>query len=295
MNSVLCWGPWASLAPAAGGATSELRLVPTDPLVPRAEVADPYTPGLEQNLPLGSCTPGSSCGFATVVTGVTSSDTPANTRITRFTMAPDGSQFTVDPDGTPINSVTDMDTNYVGRPDPYQNLFAGGRSGDLQSRLVARTIRNDAGNIQQAADVWTHGNRATGEANSGYFAWGVSTTQDALNSLNAGAVSASFSGPMSVDNRTNAAITVNFGTQPGWTGTWTNPGYAFGAGGRVSGVDFVSNPAQFTPNVQAGSYVQGILLGQLGNLGVAHAIDVTLTGAGRIKDVGLLREGVLKP
>jgi hypothetical protein len=291
MNSVLCWGPWAALAPAAAGVSNPAQLVATDPLLPRAEVADPYTPGLDQVLPLGSCAPGSNCGFATVVSGVTSSGDPEETRITRFDMAPDGSQFTVDPNGTPINSVTDMGTDYIGRPDQYQNLFASGRNGDQQSRLVARTIRDDSGTIQQAADVWTNGNRATGAADSGYFAWGTSTTQTALNTLNAGSVSANFSGPMSVDSRTNASITVNFGTQPNWTGTWTNPGYTFGAGGRVSGVDFLSNPAKFTPNVQAGSYVQGILLGQPGNLGVAHAIDVTLTGAGRVKDVGLIREG----
>jgi hypothetical protein len=291
-NSVLCWGPWAALAPAAGGVSTPAGLIATDPLVPRAEVADPYTPGVVENLPLGSCAPGSACGFATVVSGVTSSDTPENTRITPFTMAPDGSQFTVDPNGTPINSVTGMTTTYVGRPDQYQNLLANGRSGDQQSRLAARTISDDRGNILQAADVWTNGNRATRQANSGYFAWGTSTTQDALNSLNAGAVSIHYAGPMSVDNRTIGSMAVNFGSQPSWTGTWTNPGYSFGAGGRVSGVDFVSNPTQFTSNVQKGGFVQGVLLGQPGNLGIAHAIDVTLTGAGQVKDVGLLREVV---
>lgn len=295
MNSVLCWGPWAALAPAAGGTSAPSPIIVTDPLLPRAEIGDPYTPGIVENLPLGSCAPGTSCGFATIVSGVTSSGPVDDTRITPFTMASDGSQFTVDPDGTPINSVTGMTTSYLARPDQYQNLFSNGSSGDQQSRLVARTIVNGSGDIQQAADVWTHGNRATREANSGYFAWGTSTTQDALNTLNAGAVSANFSGPMSVDNRTVASITVNFGAQPGWSGTWNNPGYSFGAGGRVSGADFVSNPAQFTANVQAGSYVQGILLGQPGNLGIAHAIDVTLSGAGHIKDVGLLREVVSQP
>ena len=46
----------------------------------------------------------------------------------------------------------------------------------------------------------------------------------------------------------------------------------------------------FARVVQAGSFVQGALLGEPGRQGIAHIIDVTLGGQGRIKDVGLLRE-----
>ncbi len=87
-------------------------------------------------------------------------------------------------------------------------------------------------------------------------------------------------------------MTVDFGTNPTWTGTWTNPGYSFGAGGTVSGADLISQPDQFTDNVVADqSFVQGVLLGEPGGArGIAHIIDVTLEGQDRIKDVGLLRE-----
>ena len=60
--------------------------------------------------------------------------------------------------------------------------------------------------------------------------------------------------------------------------------------GPVSGADMISQAGQFSSNVTGNSYVQGVLLGGEGNRGVAHTIDVELTGAGRIKDVGLLRE-----
>ena len=79
---------------------------------------------------------------------------------------------------------------------------------------------------------------------------------------------------MSVNNATNANMTVNFGSQPNWTGTWTNPAWSFGAGGTVSGVNLISNPAQFSINVQSG-VVQGALVGEPGKAGIVHMIDVT--------------------
>ena len=118
-----------------------------------------------------------------------------------------------------------------------------------------------------------------------------------LNALNAGNVSLTFTGPMSVNNSTTGNLTVNFGGNPNWTGTWTNPAWSFGAGGSVSGPNLISLPGQFTSNVTGtGSYVQGALVGEPGGAhGITHIIDVTLEGQGRIKDVGLLRDVVAGP
>jgi hypothetical protein len=303
-DSVLCWGPWASVAPAAG-----FREDPAQASIPDRDICDARTeqcqplveipaPPPPPEPPLGSCTPGAPCGFATVVSGISSSDDAEDTTFARFEMAADGSQFTVSPEGgTEINSVTGMTTSVTERNDDYQNMRANGRVGDEQSRIVARVIRDDDDQVLLAADVWSHGNRANQTAQSGYFAWGTATSQAALDTLNAGNVSVNFSGPMSVDNRTVGAMTVDFGTNPTWTGTWTNPGYSFGAGGVASGADLISLPDQFSDNVIADqSFVQGVLLGEPGGArGIAHIIDVTLVDQGRIKDVGLLRDVVTAP
>jgi hypothetical protein len=296
-DSVLCWGPWASVAPAAG-----FREDPAQPPLPDREVCDARTDECEPMIaaiepppppPLGSCAPGTPCGFATVVTGTSSSDDVEDTSFAGFDMAADGSQFTVSPeDGADIDSVAGMTTSVTPRDDGYETMRANGRVGDEQSRLAARVVRDDADDVLLAADVWSHGNRATQTAQSGYFAWGNATSQAGLDTLNAGNVSVNFSGNMSVDKNTAASVTVDFGTNPTWAGTWTNPGYSFGAGGTVSGADMVSQPDQFTENVIAEqSFVQGVLLGEPGGTpGIAHIIDVTLADHDRIKDVGLLRE-----
>lgn len=298
-DSVLCWGPWASVAPAAG-----FREDPAQASIPDRDICDARTEQCQPLVaaiepppepPLGSCTPGAPCGFATVVSGISSNDDAEDTTFARFDMAADGSRFTVSPEGgTEINSVTGMTTSVTQRNDDYHNMRANGRVGDEQSRIVARVIRDDDNQVLLAADVWSHGNRANQTSQSGYFAWGTATSQAALDTLNAGNVSVTFSGPMSVDNRTVGAMTVDFGTNPTWTGTWTNPGYSFGAGGVASGADLISLPDQFTDNVIADqSFVQGVLLGEPGGArGIAHIIDVTLVDHDRIKDVGLLREVV---
>jgi hypothetical protein len=293
-DSVLCWGPWASVAPAAGFSDD-----PAQPPIPDREICDARTDDCQPLVaaveppPLGSCPPGTPCGFATVVAGTSSSDDAEDTAFARFDMAADGSQFTVSPEGgADINSVSGMGTSFSQRNDDYENMRSTGRVGDEQSRITARVVRDDEDQVLLAADVWSHGNRANQTAQSGYFAWGTATSQTALDTLNAGNVSMNFSGPMSVDNRTSAAMTIDFGTNPTWTGTWTNPGYSFGAGGVVSGADMISQPGQFTENVIADqSFVQGVLLGEPGGArGIAHIIDVTLVDQDRIKDVGLLRE-----
>lgn len=291
-NNVLCWGPWAGLSPAGGGAAptvaaSELRLPEQRP-----ELADQLTPGVDPVGPLVSCAPGTSCGFATVVTGPTSSDAPAATEFARIDLAADGKSFVIRRlDGSVIASVPAMGTVFVPRNDGYDGLRANGRTDEEQSRLVARVVRGDDGEIILAADIWGHGSRTGGPVNSGYFAWGVATSQAGLDALNAGNVSATFTGPMSVDNATTATMTLNFGSDPSWSGTWVNPAYSFSAGGTVTGADLVSTPGQFSANVVAAeSLVQGALVGEAGNRGVAHLIDVTLAGQGLVRDVGLLRE-----
>jgi hypothetical protein len=241
--------------------------------------------------------PGTPCGFATVVDGVTSSADSENTTFARIVLAPDGSQFTVDPGGAgEINSVAGMNTTYLDRPDEYENLEASGRSGDEQSRLVARVIRGgEEGEIEVAADVWTHGNRATRIARSGYFAWGNSTTQAGLDTLNGQGASVAFAGPMSVDNSTTGSMTLNFGSQANWSGNWVNPGYSFSAAGPISGADLISDGNRFSANVLSDSVVQGALLGEPGNQSIAHIIDVNLADRGRVRDVGLLRQAGTTP
>lgn len=307
-DSVLCWGPWASLAPAAGPPLLDDAVADVlDPDI-RPELANPYEPEVEPllppappALPLGSCAPGTPCGFATLVAGLTSTGDPENTTFQRFTMADDGTQFTVDPGGAnQINSVPGMTTNITPREtDDYGNLRANGRNGDEQSRLVARVVQEDGpqGPILLAADIWAHGNRVTNANQSGYFAWGTTTSQAGLNALSAGNVSVSFAGPMSVDNSTVGNLRIDFGANPVWTGTWTNPGYSFGAGGVVTGADLISEAGKFSANVvKDGSFVQGAMLGEAGQpRGVAHIINVRLADQRLIKDVGLLREVVQGP
>ncbi len=305
-GSVLCWGPWATLAPAAAGpppdapvviqTVEDCAMIPqlASACVPAFTVDDPPPP----EPPLGVCTPGAPCGFATLVAGVTSSDDPETTRFARFSLAGDGSQFTVSPaDDAAIDSVSGMSLTITDRlTDDYETLRATGRVASEQSRLIARMIRNGTGGIQLAADIWSHGDRTTGISQSGYFAWGNATSQAALDGLNTGAVSVAFTGPMSVDNATQATLVVDFGTRPDWSGTWTNPAWSFAAGGVVSGADLISVADRFSSNVVAeGSTVQGALLGEPGQMGIAHLIDVTLTDQRLIRDVGLLREATSGP
>jgi len=296
-DSVLCWGPWANLAPAAAAPLVTLNV--PDASIECDLLADQCVPALEPLLPVDGCTPGTPCGFATIVSGFTSTGDAENTEFGSFRLAADGTDFSVVPktgdlSGGDIDSLT-MTTIFTDRPDGYRNLRSRGDEGDLLSRLIARVEQDDDDEILLAADIWTHG--AVGSGQSGYFAWGNALSQAGLDALNAGNVTASYSGAMSVDNATLGAITVNFGGDPNWTGTWTNPDYSFGAGGTLSGVNLVSEPGQFTSNVTGtDSFVQGALVGEPGGAhGIAHIIDVTLEGQGRIKDVGLLRDLAAEP
>ncbi len=300
-DSPYCWGPWKDLAPAAGPPLPPTAVadIPPDVYDPRPELARKYQPDIfpEDNvptLPLGSCVPGAPCGFATVVEGASSNADAGDTRFASIAVAADGSQFSIDP-GKPgqIDSVSGMNTAYLDRPDEFENLEARGRSGDEQSAsaLVARVVRAPgSGELQVAADIWTHGNRASRSANSGYFAWGNTTTQAGLDTLAGQGAIVSFSGPMSVDNRTMGGMTLDFGAQAKWSGSWVNPGYSFTAGGPINGVDIISDNTRFSANVLPGSVVQGALLGEPGNQSIAHIVEVNLSGTGLIRDVGLLSQ-----
>ena len=291
-DSVLCWGPWNSLAPAAAGPDVSRQIAGVRDPETRPELSDAFVPELVPELPLGACSPGTPCGFATIVAGFTSDGDAEGTEFGRFELNPDGTRFRVSPDsGGTIDSVP-MTTDVTPGSGGYNNLFSVGSQDGVNSRVTARVEQDDAGKVQVAADIWTHGTREN--ARSGYFAWGTTTSQAGLDALNAGNVAVNFTGPMSVDSATTGSITVNFGASPIWTGTWTNPAWTFGAGGAVSGANLISQPGQFTSNVTgSGNFVQGALLGEAdGPRGIAHVIDVTLEGQGRIKDVGLLRDVV---
>ncbi len=291
-ESVLCWGPWSNLAPAADAPVAALDFPDFQGDCEIGNELDGRCTPLLADIPtiVEGCTPGAPCGFATLVDGITSSADVEDTEFVRFDLDPNGTGFVVDPNGTNQITSVPLTTNVQPRPDGYENMRANGVLGQEQSRVIARVIRDEDNQVQLAADVWSHGNRSTGAAQSGYFAWGTATSISGLNLLNGNGLSVSFAGPMSVDNSTAASMTVNFGSQPTWTGTWTNPDWSFNAGGSVSGVNMISRPEQFSSNVQAGSVVQGALLGEPGRLGIAHIIDVNLTDVGRIKDVGLLRD-----
>jgi hypothetical protein len=290
---VLCWGPWSALAPAAAAPLATLDF-PDSSLACAAGsalLAEQCVPELVPVLPVTGCEPGTPCGFTTIVSGSTSNGPADDTGFGRIDVAPDGTRFSIDPEsGEPIDSVP-MTTVVTPRPDDgYGNLRANGREGDVGSRLIARVEQDEDGEIQLAADIWTHGTREN--ARSGYFAWGTATSQAGLDALRAGNVSLNFTGPMSVNNATTGNITVNFGGNPNWTGTWNNPAWSFGAGGSVSGANLISRADQFTGNVVgSGNFVQGAVVGEQGGpRGITHIIDVQLEGQGRIKDVGLLRD-----
>jgi hypothetical protein len=289
-GSVHCWGPWKSLAPAAGAAIDPPVLVPAEEYPLRPELF-PIPPVVS------SCEPGLPCGFATVVDGVTSDAPSDETTFAEFELAADGTAFAViQGEDNTLVSVTGMTTNFFDRPDEYENMVSLGADGDVVSILFARVIRGADSSIESAADVWVDANIATDEARSGYFAWGVATPLADLDILRNSGASVAFSGPMSVDSNTIADLIVNFGTQATWNGTWTNPGYSFDAGGSVIGVDMLSDAAQFSSNVvDPNSFVRGAVLGQRDNQSIAHIIDVDLADVGRIKDIGLLRERALTP
>jgi hypothetical protein len=291
-DSIHCWGPWASLAPAAGGAVGPVVLAETDPnLRPDEFTRDGPRDGVAPAL--GSCTPGASCGFATIAPGLAAQpDDTSGSNVVRYDMVPDGSQFVVDPGGSDeLVSVGNLQRQDVPGP-PRLNGVVDGTESKLN---VVKGQPDGDGYFDQAAGIWRHGsttNQTPDNTASGVFAWGMASSMETLDTLNAGNITARFSGNMSGDTNTTAEIVVNFGSQPTWSGNWNNEGnFNFDAGGPVQAVDLVSDPGQFSSNVKSG-YVQGVLLGDTGSQSVAHAVDVILdTGGGNeltVRDVGLL-------
>ncbi len=282
-GSVQCWGPWAApLSPAAGGATP-----PAAPLTAPEYPTRPEILAIDDPDPVVPCDPGLPCGFATFVDGTGNVDTAANTQFARIDLAQDGSEFVITAqDGTVVDSVDGMSTVFTTRPDNYENMRASGADGTLRSRLIARVLRQGS-DIQIAGDIWAHGDTATGSANSGFFAWGVAISQADIDALTNMGGTLNFSGPMSVDNSTMANISMTYGSASTWAGDWTNPAYSFSAGGAVTGASFLSDPAQFSSNVNSG-FVQGALVGPAASRAAAHIIEVDLDGHGLVRDVGLL-------
>ncbi len=301
-DSVHCWGPWASLAPAAAG-SAPIRVAAIDDPRIYPELAEPFDrsvvnpPGPPP--PLGACAPGQPCGFATVVPGTTTRADADQTRVTRFDMNPGVTDFVVDAGGSdPIVSNPGMVPAFNVNPLGQENVRSEVTVGDQESKIIARVYRDADGNIVKSADIWKHGNYVAPDltnTRSGAYAWGIASSQATLDALNGtgNGISASFAGPMSVDPSTRGIMTVNFGTQPTWTGNWANNvrNFSFDAGGAVQGVNVVSDPAKFSSNVNgSASFVQGVLLGTAGNQSVAHALDVRLKDGTAIKDVGLLNQ-----
>lgn len=297
-NSVHCWGAWKSLAPAAGRVTpaSFASIGPPTVCPDLSEECAVNLAQIQEPLPLGGCSPGESCGFATLGPGLSSQPGDSSTiEVVPFGLVNDGSQFMVDPGGTgEIISVANLQSPPIpGPPARFEGI-----NGDVESKLITNIRKDDAGKIDLATGIWRHGNLTNQDGSnthSGVFAWGVASTQTTLDSLNNGGagISVGFSGVMLRDPNTSADITVNFGSQPNWTGNWSNSvdNHQFSAGGNVSGVNLASDPTQFSTNVQGNSsFVQGVLLGERGDLSVGHAVDVNLISGENIKDVGLLRQ-----
>lgn len=295
-NSVQCWGPWAALAPAASG-FKPTRLAAIDEFDTRPELAQEFTTEfLPEDLPLGECGAGAACGFATLAPGVVAQpDDTSTSNIVPFSLATNGGDFGVNPDA----AIADMETvtSLEGLQSPsFSNSRFQGADGDTASLIVANLNNAANGELSNASGIWRHGsatNPNDSNTSAGVFAWGVASTQNVLDTLNAGNVSVMFNGTLAGDTRTSASMIVNFGAQPSWTGSWQNAerGFNFDAGGSVNGANLLSNPGQFSANVvPVDSYVQGILLGESGDQSVAHAISIILNSGDVIKDVGTLRQ-----
>lgn len=292
-NSVQCWGPWAALAPAAAG-FKPTDLAAIDEFDTRPELADEFTPEfLLTDLPLGECAAGAACGFATIAPGlVAQPEVTTASNIVPFSLAANGANFQLNPDGTVegVDGLTSLDGLQSPR---FSNARFQGDDGDTASLIIAN-LRNAAnGDINNATGIWRHGsvnNQDDSNTSAGVFAWGVASTQDVLRRLNAGNVTANFNGTMAGDTRTRASMVVNFGTQPNWSGNWQNEarGFNFDANGGMRGANLISTG--FSDNVADGSYVQGILQGEENNQSVAHAINIILDNDDVIKDVGTLRQ-----
>ncbi len=293
-NSVQCWGPWAALAPAAAG-FKPTNLAAIDELDTRPELAEEFEPQLQLTpLPLGECAAGAACGFATKAPGLVAQpiDTSAS-NIVPFALAVNAASFELNA-GDTVEGVEGLTSLQGLQPRGTGGSRFLANDGETASLIFANIRDSENGEITNATGIWRHGsvnNQNDDNTSAGVFAWGLASTQETLDRLNAGNITARFSGVMAGDTRTSAEMVVNFGSQPTWSGNWQNAarGVNFDSNGTIQGANLISTG--FSSNVVAeGSYVQGILQGAEGNQSVAHAINVNLSDGGIVKDVGTLRQ-----
>jgi len=125
-NSIYCWGPWASLAPAAGGVVAPIKLAQGDPNL-RPDEFTRDTAGDGVTLPLGSCTPGAACGFATIAPGLDPQpDDNSVSTVVPYAMNPDASQFVVDPGSSnELVSIDNLQREDVPGPPRFNGIVEG--------------------------------------------------------------------------------------------------------------------------------------------------------------------------
>ncbi|WJW76162.1 hypothetical protein QVG61_03460 [Thiohalobacter sp. IOR34] len=302
-DSVYQWGRWSVLAPAAGlpqgvQAPGQLRVRgvrvgEAEQLTPKVQPLSQATSGDEDSspdLPLApqslGCTAGAPCGLASRAAGRTGG-TAAGTVLNAFLLEQDGTAGTA---AFRLNSGAADEAASVSmaaRLIAASRLRAGGSDGAANSTLFSSdlTLAGD-GSIARAVGFWGHDD-GTGGIESGRFAWGIATGQADLDALNAGNVSAAFSGAMAGDPTTRVDITVDFGAAASWSGSWSG-GHSFGASGSLSGPNLVADSFS---NVDSGR-VEGVLLGPAADQAVAVGVDVQISGQGQYTDVGLIPQVV---
>lgn len=311
-SSVQCWGDWASLSPASDsfdpGGDNIIEFDDRD-LLEGPLVAGIDT-GPDPTLPIGACSAGLSCGGSITFQGnVTANPVGADGVIQPFQLNTDPvsgnlTSFTADPGGNAIQSEQFSIVNYIFNPvTGLYNTVAF--DGTFDSLLVARTNCSPCDGVNgettsdifYSADIWSNED-ANGVDTNGRYAWGVAVTQAELDAFNDVDRQLVFEGAMSVDNGTNALVTLQYGGTPSFTGNFTGNN-EFDVSGSLSGPNFFAETFSGTDIVQNdANVVQGTVVGQdsqLGdvdsNLGAIILVDVETTG-GIYRDVGALPENV---
>lgn len=309
-SSVRCWGPWAALAPAAGVIHNphfvdpdsyewdQERMVLTDPMNPTSPMGPmgPMTPEGPMNpeSPMGNCAAGAACGFALLDPGFCSE--AEDHVIGHFELETDGSGFVFNRgEATEIASLDNL------QPSSYNGYPGFERSdGTVESGFAGNFGYANDGSINSASGDWGHGttgfiqlgaNHTDRPADGGFYVWGVASTQATLDSLNVSNATVNFSGTLLRNTTTQVNMTVNFGSNTNWTGSWDsiNNSEDFTAGGNVLGANLISDSSQFSANVDAGqSAIEGLLVGDGASQSLIHAIEIVLQDGTVIKDVGQL-------
>lgn len=272
---------------------------PVDPVIPPVVDPGPNVPTPPQTAGLNLCETGADCGFSVLDPAFCSH--PEDQTVGTFTINRDGDRFAFDQGGP--DEIRSVDNGHHKTTFEGQTAYRGEHNG-YESGFAGEMQTNANGKLVQASGIWGHG--ATGfidnhltanltEANGGRYVWGNTSNQHTLDSLNNGGqgISLHFLGNNMISTDTAASVTVNFGTQPNWTGEWENSATSvgFSAGGDVQGVNLVSDSSQFSANIVADqSFIQGLLLGELGAQSLATALELVLQDGTIIKDVGLLQQ-----